>query len=334
MLEFHILRDYRNFFYSSARPPDSSVKLDELSAHLEVAGTSCTIWDCRNVDLSRDWNGARVVYQSTEDLGLFYKDYIEDLILSLRMRGAILVPDFFAFRGHHNKAFQELIREIYLPESKIRSRVFGSLEDLEREIGGMDYPLVIKSASGAKSSGVRLCRNEAELRRAARRMSATVDPVEMLKDQVKRVVRKGYSPVSQHKRKFLLQTFLPGLTGDFKVLVYGDKAVALKRHVKPGDFRASGSGLLVVDETIPPEVIRYAFDLTDRFKTPYGAYDIAMYDGVPELIEFQFVSFGTTTLFVSNRYFERAGSEIHEKTGKLNLEKVLAEALVRHARAS
>ena len=124
MPEFHIIRDYRNFLYSSARPPDSSVKIDRLVGFLKAAGVTCHVWDCRNVDLSRDWSGAYVVYQSSEDRGLFYKDYIEDLILALEMRGAILVPDFFAFRSHHNKVFQEQIRQIYQPDSKIASRFY------------------------------------------------------------------------------------------------------------------------------------------------------------------------------------------------------------------
>lgn len=291
------------------------------------------MWDCRNVDLARDWSGAYIVYQSSEDRGLFYKDYIEDLILALELRGAILVPDFVAFRSHHNKAFQEQIRQRYLPESKISSRVFGCFEDLEKEIGGMFYPCVLKSASGAKSTGVRLCKSEAELRRYARKMSSTLDIVELLKDLIKRVVRPGYTPVSQRKGKFLIQTFLPGLSDDYKVLVYGDKAVAIGRNVPPGDFRASGSGLLVIDEPVPKQIIDYAFDLNQRFGVPYGAYDIAMYEGRPELIEFQFVSFGTTTLFVSNRYFQKSATGIAEIAGTLDLEQVIADALIGYVAA-
>ena len=331
MIKFHIIRDYRNFLYSSVKPPDSGVDLNALQHHLETAGVNCQIWNFRNIDLTQDWAGALVIYQSSEDRGLFYKDYIEDVILALKKRGAILIPDFFAFRCHHNKSFQELIREIYLPDSKIKSRVFGCLEDLEREIETIEYPCVIKTAAGAKSTGVQLAKTKSELRRVARRMSATIDPVELLKDLLKRLIRKDYVPVSQHKRKFLVQTFLPGLSGDYKVLVYGNKAFAIERNVAPKDFRASGSGLLIVDQPISDVIIRYAFDLARKFEVPFGAFDIAMHDGKPELIEFQFVTFGTTTLFISNRYYEHNGSEIHELQGNLELEHVLAEALIAYA---
>jgi len=327
-LKFHIIRDYRNFFYSSTKPPDSSVKLDLLAAHLEAAGATCQVWDFRNIDLSADWDGELVVYQSCEDRGLLYKDYSEDVILALEMRGAVLIPDFWAFRCHHNKAIQELVRDLYLPDSRIKSRVFGCFEDLEKEISSVVYPCVLKSAAGAKSTGVSLCKNERDLRKKARRISASIDPVEWLKDRVKRVVRPEYVPVSQHKRKFLIQTFLPGLGGDFRVTVIGERAFAMQRFVRPNDFRASGSGRRTLDDPVPEVLLDYAFDLRRRFDVPYCSLDIVMYDGKPDLIEFQFMTFGTSTVNQSNRHFVETADGIREIKESVELEKALADAMV------
>jgi hypothetical protein len=46
-----------------------------------------------------------VLYQSSEDRGLYYKSYIEDMLLGMQLQGAILIPGFHAFRAHHNKVF-------------------------------------------------------------------------------------------------------------------------------------------------------------------------------------------------------------------------------------
>lgn len=331
-LKFHIIRDYRDFFYSSNKPPDSSVKLDLLAGHLEAAGASCQIWDFRNINLSMNWEGELVVYQSCEDRGLLYKDYSEDVILALQMRGAVLIPDFWAFRCHHNKALQELIRELYVPESRISSRVFGCFEDFEKEIGATSYPCVLKKAAGAKSTGVSLCKNEHELRRMARRISASIDPVEWLKDRIKRVVRPGYTPVSQHKRKFLIQSFLPGLDGDYRVTVFGERAFAMQRFAPPNDFRASGSNRRTLSDPVPEVLLEYAFELRRRFDVPYCSLDIVLFDGKPDLIEFQFMTFGTSTVNKSERHFVETSNGIREVPESVELEMALADALVFYAK--
>ena len=123
MTKFHIILDYRDFLYSSVNPPDSGINITKLSEYLTQLGADVRVWNYSNIDISENWSNQLIVYQSTEDRGLFYKDYIEDVILALEKRGAILIPDFFAFRAHHNKAYQELIRSHYLPESKIKSLI-------------------------------------------------------------------------------------------------------------------------------------------------------------------------------------------------------------------
>ena len=125
-----------------------------------------------------------------------------------------------------------------------------------------------------------------------------------------------------------MQSFLPDLKGDYKVLVYGNKAFALERKVADGDFRASGSGILIIDQKIPVSVLEYAFELTKRFGVPFAAYDIAYFEGNPELIEFQFVTFGTTTLYKSNRFYEYRDGVVREVHGRVPLEQAIADALM------
>lgn len=327
MTDLTIFKDFRGFVYSSATGSDVGVDLDSLIVNLTAYGFKCRQLFFNEFDITQDWVGKYVIYQSSEDRDLLYKDYIEDVLLALEQAGALLIPHFLAFRCHHNKALQELIRLKYLPASRMPSKVYGSLEDLLRDSSGIVYPCVLKSSSGAKSLGVELCSSEKELINRARKISRTFSLTEWIKDYIKSVIRPYHVRVSQHKRKFIVQKFVHNLPGDYKILIYGNKSVALERGVRRGDFRASGSGKLTVNEPIPLEVIAYCFELARKFNVPFASFDVAVVDGEPELIEFQFITFGTTTLFLSERYYLMRNGEVIEKSGKLDLEETIASAI-------
>jgi len=67
---------------------------------------------------------------------------------------------------------------------------------------------------------------------------------ERLSERLSRKRIPGYVKRSLHRRKFVVQNFIGGLTHDYKVLAYGKKYYVVRRDNRPGDFRASGSGLL------------------------------------------------------------------------------------------
>ena len=152
--------------------------------------------------------------------------------------------------------------------------------------------------------------------------------VSFAKDYIKSKLRSYHVRVSQNRRKFILQQFIADLKGDYKVVTYGNKCFALHRFVREGDFRASGSGKFEVNKEIPLEVIRYAFDLSKAFTVPWASYDIAYQDGRLEVMEFQFMTFGTTVVFLSERYHElQANDKIVEVSQRVVLENVFVEAV-------
>ena len=68
-----------------------------------------------------------------------------------------------------------------------------------------------------------------------------------IKDILKGIIRLGYKPkfskIQGKEREYVyFQEFLPGNNFDIRIIVIGDKAFGLKRMVRKGDFRASGSG--------------------------------------------------------------------------------------------
>ena len=72
--------------------------------------------DFRKESYKNKW----VIYQSSEDPELHYKDYIEDVLLTLKIQGAKLIPNFDYFRAHHNKVFMEFLRDV-LPINEIKN---------------------------------------------------------------------------------------------------------------------------------------------------------------------------------------------------------------------
>lgn len=310
-----ILTDYRGAFNWKAGNARNFGSLDLERLKRAFASQECAVeirglssLDFRKHDFVEQW----VLLTSCEDQDLLYKSYIEDVALALKMKGARLVPGFEYLRAHHNKVFAELMRDVLggTELHSIESRVFGTFEDFEHE--SLEYPRVFKTSAGSASTGVQLVSNPRVGRKVARRLSKSVFLLEGLKEIVKRIIRPEYVPRSLHRRKFVTQTFINNLKGDYKVLVYGNKFYCLARANRPNDFRASGSGLFSYPDGVPEEILNYAAMVFRKFDCPCASFDIG-YDGsCCHLLEFQFVSFGTYTIENAPHYFRalRGGWEM------------------------
>ncbi|WP_348827973.1 hypothetical protein [Halomonas sp. RT37] len=82
------------------------------------------------------------------------------------------------------------------------------------------------------------------------------------------------------------QDFIPGNDSDIRIIVIGDRAFGIKRMVRKGDFRASGSGNIIYDKNeIPIECIRIAFEVNARLGAQCLAYDFVYKDKKPLIVE-------------------------------------------------
>lgn len=135
MNRIYLLTDYRDQFYFSTRYRGASVQVDRLADFFSRAGYTLVVKRFADIDFrTENYHKEWVLYQSSEDPGILYKDYIEDILLALELQGARLIPDFKYFRAHHNKIFMELLRDI-LPIQGIKSiisRGFGTFEEYKR----------------------------------------------------------------------------------------------------------------------------------------------------------------------------------------------------------
>jgi glutathione synthase/RimK-type ligase-like ATP-grasp enzyme len=85
------------------------------------------------------------------------------------------------------------------------------------------------------------------------------------------------------------QAFLPDNAFDTRVTVIGNRAFAFRRMNRPGDFRASGSGLLDYDQAaVDRRTIDTAFAVSARGGFQSMAYDFLYQDGEPRICEISY----------------------------------------------
>lgn len=186
-----------------------------------------------------------------------------------------------------------------------------ALEWIEQAV----FPVVFKLRSGAGSINVSLIKTKQDAilrtRRMFRRGYAGTDA--LFKDLSTKVrlhnSRRDWIGVARRLPRTALnwlelrrsidwergyvyfQEFVPGNQYDVRVTVIGERAFAFRRRVRPGDFRASGSGLIDYDQkSIDPACIGMAFNAAQRIGTSCIAFDFVQRasDGTHLIIEMSF----------------------------------------------
>ena len=326
MAKLLILYNDDGFFAGSLKTNDPvrSMNLLKLKQYFEKKGHIAEVHCYSEITFPSKYCGWYVMYASSEDAGLFYKDYLEDILLRLIVDGAVLLPSFDFFRAHHNKAYMELLRTGFTSSTdegsldSIKTQVFGGYDAF---IKNMDfehtaYPLVVKSSAGSGSSGVILAKNEQELIAAVKRVSKRsyrdlqhtfykAKGFQLLKNFYRKLTKTLPVVYHQISGKFIIQTFVPELGNDFKVLVFGDKFYVLRRNNRDGDFRASGSGKFTFPSEIDEicAVLSFAKFAYETIDMPLASLDIGFDGKKCNLIEFQCLNFGPYTLQFSEWYF-------------------------------
>ncbi len=211
------------------------------------------------------------------------------------------IPVFpsLATRWHYD----EKIAQHYLLESlgvaRVPSRVFWRRTEAMQFLEGCAYPLVFKLSVGAGSVNVvRLDTREQAEEMVSRMFGRGIYPYAVpggagkpraaggapgawrrrIADGLAYALRGEQPPPPDHSLRqesyVYLQDFVAGNPHDIRVTVIGDRAFGFIRHNRPGDFRASGSGLIGYDpENIPRDAVRIAHEVSRRSGFQSMAYD-------------------------------------------------------------
>lgn len=282
-----------------------SLDIERLSASLREAFSEVKVIlldDLANALASNTVEVESVVFFFCSSQIEQYKSAIFDVAFEVYRRGGILVPGIDSYLAHENKYFQEMYKSrvgIATPCAKLLST--SSSDDK------CCFPAVVKPYSGFGSQGVQLVQSNSELKRAIHNnMSSYFFEKFNVREIFKRIIKYFAKFPNEYPRKVgrvVVQDFIPNLKYDWKVLVFGDRAFALKRFTRNNDFRASGSGNFDYSSLASDELIEFAFKTRKSLGVPFVSLDVAESTEGFSIIEYQSVHFGLATAMNAQRFY-------------------------------
>lgn len=269
------------------RPDASSPKWAEL---LEAAGHRVRWVDVYRADILYQLRGCRGFmwrHGHSHDMQRVAKRLLPVLEREMDL---VVYPDQSTCWHYDDKIAQRYLLEavgLPIPKTWVWFAAEPALEWAESAV----YPMVLKLSAGAGSVNVRLVSSFDELRLWIDRLfgggayglrDEDLDD-RTLPDRAKaaaRILVRG-RPVREtrpagrlHSNYLLVQEFLSGNPYDTRITVIGNRAFGYRRFNRPGDFRASGSGIVDHDPAgVDQDSVRLAFRAADVLKTQSIAID-------------------------------------------------------------
>lgn len=249
-----------------------------------------------------------------------YRDilFAKQLLAAVEESGKIVYPDFRT--GWH---FDDKVGEKYLFEALnlplVPSYVFYDKQTALEWTDSTAFPKVFKLRGGAGSMNVFLAKNRHSAQKLILKAFSSgfnaFRPIDYFKDRYNkwRQGNDSFTGVLKSLYRFIIkpqnskmfpvqrgyayfQEFMPDNEYDTRVVVIDGKyALAEKRYVRKGDFRASGSGNFDYDD-IDTNIVKIAFESAKKLKVQSVAFDF-IYDTErnPKIVEICY-GFGTKGL--------------------------------------
>ena len=227
-----------------------------------------------------------------------YKDCLiaKQLTFALQQSGKIVFPDF-----NTSWHFDDKIGEKYLFETIdapfVKSYVFYTKQEALKWIEQTTFPKVFKLRGGAGAMNVKLAKTKAQAKsfiaKSFRKGYSQYDRwghifesiqkfhqgqgnFMMIIKNIARLFKKpNYAKMLSNEKGYVyFQDFIPNNDHDLRIVVIGNKAFAIRRNCRRGDFRASGSGnIIYLKNTIDERCVRIAFDLNKKLNSQCIGYD-------------------------------------------------------------
>lgn len=238
--------------------------------------------------LNSDIRGVYFYYASSQYP--IYKNFIQDLLIQITLKGGILVPELRHFIAHENKNFQEFEKQRLGIKSPYGIPV-GTYQEGEELLKKASYPVVLKKYTGFRSRNVKLANNFEEGKKIL--LSLLENNFQFSYDSFYYMYRRFKNSTHYPKKfgKVVIQEFIPDLTHDWKLLALGDTFRGGKRYVRKNDFRASGSKLYEMEEDPPEVVLDFALKCKKQLHCPAVSFDISENNGNLHLLEYQVLHF-------------------------------------------
>ena len=246
---------------------------------------------------------------------LDYKDalFAKQLLYSIEFSGRKVFPDFRTVWHFDDKLGQKYLFEA-IGAPLVPTYVFYTKEEALDWINRVSLPKVFKLRGGAGASNVCLVRNKKQginlINKAFGGGFEQYSSFSLLKERYRKFCRKeidftflfksflrcfikpDFLRLSPKEKGYVyFQDFIPGNETDTRIVVVGNKIIGERRGVRKGDFRASGSHILLPDVSkVDIRCVKLAYELFAELKLQIGVFDFIHHNGMPLVVE---VSYGT-----------------------------------------
>lgn len=285
------------------RPGSFSDRWIEYCQKEEIPYKIVNAYDNDIIDQVKDCNSFMWHFRHDD-----YRDalFAKQLFYSLNSAGIKVFPDFNTVWHFDDKVGQKyLLESIGAP--LVPSYVFYEKSKALDWIKQTTFPKVFKLRGGAGALNVKLVKSRCQAKHLvlkAFKRGFGSNRWSMFWDELKRY-RQGHSTskmlylrfgnvfvktptqkMSHGEKGYIyFQDFVPNNTFDIRVCVVGDKAFALKRLTREGDFRASGSGNILYDKNqIDERCVSIAFNVNKKLECQSIAFDFVFDKGNNPLI--------------------------------------------------
>lgn len=267
-----------------------------------------------------------------------YRDvlFAKQLLFSLEQAGKVVFPNFRT--GWH---FDDKLGQKYLFEAlgvrAAKSWVFYDKKSAYKWIETTDFPKVFKLRGGAGSANVMLAHNAREAKRFVKRAfgkgfaqfrgrdyvrdrykaykAKKITLKDLIRSCGRLIIPTEYTKMHAPEKGYAyFQEFIPNDGFDYRLEIANNKAIAMVRMCREGDFRASGGHDDRFDASlIPQDVVEFAFECYDKLEVQSVALDIVREkeSGELYLIEVSY-SYGLDADEFEHGYWTRDGRHHQE----------------------
>jgi len=231
----------------------------------------------------------------------------KQILFALEHSGFKVFPDFKTSWHFDDKVGQKYLFEA-LNIPTVPSYVFVNKSEAVKFVKSAVFPKVFKLRGGAGSANVQLAKTQGRalhiVNQAFGSGFSQYSSWTNLKDRIYKYrqgkstlfnVLKGivrfvdepeFSKIIGKERGYVyFQDFMPNNDSDTRIIIIDGKAFALKRMVRKGDFRASGSGEFYYSkEKFDERCVKLAFESNEKIQSQCIAYDFIFDSGNNPLI--------------------------------------------------
>lgn len=298
---------------------------DKWIEYCEKNNIQYKLVDCYNNEIMSELGNVRALLWHWHHNDYKALQFAKSLTISLESIGIKVFPNTNTVWHFDDKIAQKYLFEA-IKSPLIPSYVFYEKNKALDWISTTTFPKVFKLKGGAGAQNVVLIKKDSEakkyINKAFNKGFSKINRISQLKEKfwgfkrdknkesIKNLLKGLYRLFFPHdeaknnpieKNYLYAQDFVPNNNSDIRIIVIGDRAFAIKRLVRDGDFRASGSGKIIYDKMqIPIECIKIAFETTKKIKSQCASYDFVFLNNQPMIVE---VSYG----FSQNGYLDCPG---------------------------